>query len=145
MSKVWQIVIAAILFTLIAQIVHGIGAQFAMSFYTDPNYFPVWSKLMMPSAGPPPASFMIYGLIFGLISALIYAGVYDRLKNSVPGDGIVNKGLFYGLILFLVGVIPGYLSLYLLINLPALLIFYWAVEGLVIDLAGGIVIAAIVR
>ena len=143
--KALKIIGAAICFEIIAQIVRTVGAILEMSYYTDPNYFSVWSKVMMPAAGPPPPSFYVYSIVFGLIGALIYGWLYDVLKGSVPGKGIWDKGLWYGAILFLIGGLPGALATYLIINLPLMLIVYWAIENLIIDLIGGIVIEAIVK
>lgn len=141
----WRIFLAGTLFAVLAQIIHTIGAYLTMGYYTMEQYFPVWSKLMMPAAGPPPTSFMLYSLLFGLISGILIAMVYAVVKNSVPGNKLVKKGLNYGVLVFLVAGIPGYLSLLLLINLPSALVLFWAFETLVINLLGGIIIARIVR
>jgi hypothetical protein len=42
-----------------------------MGFYMMPQYWPVWSKVMMPEAGPPPTSFYIWALIFDFITGLV--------------------------------------------------------------------------
>jgi len=139
----WKIILSAALFAIIGQIIHSIGAFLSMGYYTMPDYLAVWSKLMMPTAGPPPLSFTLYSLLFGFIGGLLFAIVYALLKFSVPGRTIVKKGLIYGFLVFLVGGIPGYLALILLINLPFLLILLWAIESLVINLLGGMVVAAL--
>jgi hypothetical protein len=133
--------LAAIVFTIVNQIVHTVGAMLTMDYYMDPNYFSVWSKLMMPAAGAPPAEFFFYSIGFGFIIALIYTYVYTVLKKAVPGADYVKKGLSYGALLFLIANIPGTLSMMLLLNLPLGLLVGWAIEGLVIALLGGIIIA----
>jgi hypothetical protein len=50
----------------------------------------------------------------------------------------------YGFLVFLVGAIPGYFALYLLINLPTVLIALWAVESLILCLIGGMVVAKLI-
>lgn len=140
-----RILIAGILYAVIAQIIHTIGAMLSMSYYLMSDYFPVWSKLMMPSAGPPPASFMYYGIAFGLITGILLALVYSVIKGAVPGKQVYKKGIVYGMLLFLAAGVPGALSMYLLINLPAGLIWGWTVEFLVIYLLGGMAIAKIVK
>ncbi|MEW6295364.1 MAG: hypothetical protein AB1467_03670 [Candidatus Diapherotrites archaeon] len=140
-----QIIIAAIIFTVIGYIIHILGAMASMSYYLDPNYFAVWSKIMMPAAGPPPAEFTYYSIAFGFIAALLYAIVYSEIKKAVPGKDATEKGLNYGLILFLVAAIPSSLSMILLINLPAMLVVEWAIESLIIFLLGGMTIAKIVK
>ncbi|MCX5725927.1 MAG: hypothetical protein NT030_01880 [Candidatus Saganbacteria bacterium] len=139
--NVWKAIIAAVVIVIIAQIIHGIGAQVGMGYYLDPAYFSVWSKIMMPEAGPPPASFYYLSILFGFITYLLFAGIYPLLKGSIAGDGAIQKGLIYGIIVFLLGPVAGYLSLYLLINLPLGLILIWGVESFIIYLLAGAIVA----
>ena len=88
--KYLKLIIAVIIMTVIAQIVHGIGASFGMSYYTNPDFFPVWSKIMMPSNGPPPASFFYWSLGLGFISWILFAAIYSTIKNGVPGTGVYS-------------------------------------------------------
>ncbi|MCL7414537.1 MAG: hypothetical protein M8349_00530, partial [ANME-2 cluster archaeon] len=115
-----------------------------MDYYLDPQYFPVWSSYMMPSEGPPPASFMYMSLASGLITNLIFAGFYSFIKGSVPGATMIKKGLLYGLLIFIITGVPFTLTLILLINLPFGLILSWAAESLVIYLIGGLLVAKII-
>lgn len=139
-----KLFLAAIVFMIVAQVVHTIGAVVTMDHYLDSKYFSVWSKMMMPKAGPPPAEFFYFSIAFGFIAALIYTYAYAVLRKAIPGKDYLNKGLSYGSLIFLIGTVPGSLSLILLINLPMMLIITWAVEGLVIALVGGVLIAKIV-
>jgi len=136
---------AVILFTVVAQIVHTLGSILAMGYYLDPAYFDVWSKIMMPIAGPPPAKFFFLSIDLGLIASIIYVYAYVILEKSIPGKGWVRNGLNYGALLFLLGTLPGMLSIVLLINLPILLILEWAAEGLVVMLIGGLITAGLMR
>jgi hypothetical protein len=138
-----KFLLAAALFTAVAQIVHTIGAVLSMGYYTDPAYFSVWSKVMMPAAGPPPAGFYLISIGFGFLTALIFVYMFDILKKSVPGKDYLRKGLSYGALLFLLATVPSSFSMLLLINLPFGLVASWAVEELVIMLAGGILMAKI--
>ncbi|MFH1473281.1 MAG: hypothetical protein ABIE55_00125 [Candidatus Aenigmatarchaeota archaeon] len=140
-----RIIIAAIVFAIIAQVIHTVESMLTMDFYMDEAYLGVWSKLMMPVAGPPPAEFFYVSIVSGVIIALIYAAVYDLVNNSLSGKTTIKKGLQYGIILFLMVQIPGLLAMYLLVNLPAMLLVYWGISSLVISLIGGIVIAKIVK
>jgi hypothetical protein len=140
-----RIIIAAIVFAIIAQVIHTIESMLTMDFYMDPAYFDVWSKLMMPTAGPPPAEFFVASIVSAVIIALIYAVTYDLINKSLPGKTDIKKGLQYGFLLFMLVQIPGLLGMWLLINLPALLLIYWAISSLVVLLIGGIAIAKIVK
>jgi len=145
-KKHWKgILISAILFAIVAQVIHTIGAFASMGYYTDPAYFALWSKLMMPAAGAPPTEFFVLTLALALITALFYAGAYAMLMKSIPGKTYVKKGLVYGLLLFLVAIVPGYLSMALLINVPFALVAEWVLESLVALLIGSVVIAKFVQ
>ncbi|RZN39816.1 MAG: hypothetical protein EFT35_03565 [Methanophagales archaeon ANME-1-THS] len=144
MQKLARILGAGVVFGIIALIIHTLFAFVSMDFYGDPAYLPVWSKLMMPTAGPPPASFLYYSLSFNIISGILFALVYTVIGSCVPGERFVSRGLMYGFLIFLVGAIPGYFALYLLINLPTILIALWAVESLLLYLIGGIVVAKLI-
>lgn len=137
-------ILAAVVFTIIAQIFHSVFALIGMDYYIKREYSPVWSKLMMPTEGPPPLTFTLYSLLFGFISALIFAYVYNWVKGCLKGRTPVEKGLCFGLGLFFVSNVPGYLGLILLINLPLGLIGLWAVEGFLISLLGGVAIVKII-
>ena len=136
-----RFLLAAILFMIVAQVFHTIGAIATMGFYSDPSYLSVWSKIMMPSAGPPPAIFYYLSAGFGLITSMVYVYAYTVLKKAIPGKEYFRKGVSYGALLFLIGTFPGSLSMILLINIPVALVIEWALEGMVISMIGGILIA----
>jgi len=142
--KFLKVIIAGIVFAIIAQVIHTVESMATMSFYTNPEYFAVWSKIMMPGEGPPPTEFYIYSIIFSIITGIIYAVIYAMIKKSIPGKTVNNQGLYFGFLLFLVG-IPWSLTMYLLINLPSLLVVYWSITSLIIDLIFGVIIARLIK
>ena len=133
-----KLILAAIAYTIVAQVIHTLEAFATMGYYSDPAFFAVWSKVMMPGPGAPPASFYIYSLVFGFITALIVGYGYGMVKSAIPGTGM-RKGINYGLFLFFIVGIPYFLSTYLLINLPLGLLVTWLVSGLIIFAFGGII------
>lgn len=139
--NVWKVILTGIIFTVIAEIIHTIGATLSMSYYTNPAYFALWSQIMMPGPGAPPMSFYVLSIVFALVTAIIFALVYTVVKESITGSGVWSKGLLYGLILFLLAAIPGYLSTYLILAVPGMLILLWTLESLIIYMLGGVVIA----
>ncbi len=140
-----RILAVAILFAIVGEIVMTIGAIADMNYYVDANYFNVWSKIMMPSAGPPPIEFMYIGIIFQLVTGFLFAFVYAVIKGAVPGKGWKNKGLMYGFLVFLVAGIPTTLTLILLINLPLGLLLSWMFQSLVVYLLMGLAAAKIAK
>lgn len=134
---------AAILWVIVIQVIRFLEAIVTMDYYLDPNYFAVWSKLMMPGPGPPPMEFLYTSIGFNFIMGLIFALVYTWVAVSFSGS-TVKKGISFGWLLFLVLTIPTLLSLVLLINLPLGLIITWAITGFIINMIGGVGTAKII-
>jgi hypothetical protein len=141
----WRILAAGILYAIVSQVINTLGAFFSMGYYLMEEYFPVWSKVMMPAAGPPPSSFYVYSICFGVLMGMLFAIVYSVIKSGVPGRTAVKKGLVYGLLVFLVAGIPLSLTMYLLIYLPAGLLWIWAVTSLIAYLVSGVITAKICK
>ena len=140
-SNCTKLVLGAITYLVIGQILHMASSILTMNYYMDPSYFAVWSKVMMPGPGAPLAIFYYYSVLFIFIVGLIYSYIYSRVKGILKGT-TVNKGLKYGLGLFLIAGAPFFFSMYLLINLPLSLLIYWLlIDGLLTYLLGGIAIA----
>lgn len=140
-----RVLVAAIVFAVVSYIVHFVGALIEMPYYLIEEYFPVWSKVMMPAAGPPPMSFHVYSILFGFVSALMFVLVYAFIKQGIPSRSRMSRGMVYGVLVFMLASIPSFLSMYLLINLPLMLLVSWTIQGLVIFLLGGIITAYIVK
>jgi hypothetical protein len=136
-----RIILGAIAYLVIAMVMNTVSSLLTMDYYKDPNYFAVWSKVMMPAEGAPPATFYYLSVTFLFIVGLIYSYIYGKVKGILKGK-VMCKGLWYGFGLFLIAGIPFFFSLYLLINLPLSLLIYWLViDGLLTYLLGGIAIA----
>ena len=140
-----RFLIAALAYTVFSYIVHLAGALLTLPYYMDPAYFSVWSKLLMPTAGPPPLTFSVYSLILGFIVALLFVFVYLRVRPLFKGKSRVRMGATYGFGVFLVGSLPGFFMLWLLINLPFLLILDYTVEALIANVGGGIITAYVMQ
>lgn len=134
-----------VLYAFFAQVVHTVMAWVGMAYYQDPDYFCVWSNIMMPTAGAPPASFLYISLIFGTLTGILFALVYHIIKDSIPVKNREEKGVLYGLMVFLVSGLPNSMMLFLLINLPVPLVALWAVESWVIAMIGGIIVAEVIK
>lgn len=136
-----RIIASGIAFMIVAMIIHTLGAQLGMGFYTDPAYYGVWSPLMMP----PMTSFFYYSALFTFVTGVLFAIVYTIAGCCLPGKNMARRGVNFGIMLFLVAGIPGALSMYLLINLPGMLIWLWTLENLLLYIIGGGIIAEINR
>ena len=140
-----RILAVAILYAIVGEIIMSLGAMVDMNYYFDPSYFAVWSKLMMPAAGPPPIEFLYTGIAFQLVTGFLFGLVYAVVKGAVPGKGWKNKGLMYGFLAFLLAGIPTTLMLILLINLPIGLLLSWMLQSLVVYLIMGLAAAKLVK
>ncbi len=74
------------------------------------------------------------GILFGI--------VYSVLYNGIPGKNI-NKGLNYGVILWLVGNVPGMAVTYLMMAVPTPIVASWLFGGLIDVLVMGAVLAVV--
>ena len=77
-----KVLYSAVIITVISFVVRQLEVVVTMKYYTDPAFFGVWSKLMMPTAGPPPATFMITSFIFTFITGLSLGLIYYYLKDK---------------------------------------------------------------
>lgn len=146
LTKDWaRITVSIIAVLVVSMVVHNIDAMLTMGYYMDPAYFQVWSPIMMPAAGPPGMEFYAYSIIFTLIASIFFVMAYFMMGYTLPGKTLWNRGLLYGLLIFLVGGLPGMLSMVLLINLPIDLVAMWAVESLIIYLISGALVAKLLR
>ena len=144
-NKVGIWILAIVLYTILAQIIHSIFAMLTMDYYMNPAYAMVWSKVMMPGFGPPPVSFCVYSIIFGLITALLFVFVFDMVRNSLKGRTKVLTGIHYGFIVCLLTAIPTLFMLILLINLPFSLLIVWFIEYVIIFVGGGVIVSLLMK
>ena len=134
------IIIGGILFAIASQIILMSEVIMTMDIYMMPEYFPVWSSLMMPDMGPPPAIFYAISISVSLCLALLYSAVYGILQKAIPGTGL-RRGINYGILLFLISSLPAMLGMWMLINLPAKFFIAGLAFGLIHYLVGGVIIA----
>ncbi|MFA5412617.1 MAG: hypothetical protein WC350_04705 [Candidatus Micrarchaeia archaeon] len=131
----------AVLLAAISFVFRMAEAVLTMDYYLDPAYFGVWSKLMMPVAGPPPIEFSLTSLAFAFVTAFIFTWFFHYLKPVLANGSWIRKGACFGLILFFICTVPSTLALILIINLPITLLLAWAFTGLVISVIYGLVLA----
>lgn len=102
-KAVKPVLIAAVLFTLPSQLVIMFESAATMDIYLMPEYFPVWSRLMMPDMGPPPATFFALSILVSFALALIDAAVFWIMAPGIPGEGIKKGGVIRPDPLFSIG------------------------------------------
>jgi hypothetical protein len=139
-----KVLLVALLYTIIATIVRQMEVIWTMKYYIQPAYFGVWSKLMMPTAGPPPPEFMITSLILTFASGMGLTIIYYYLKEYLP-TGFWKRSTFFADILVSTSFIFFTLPVYLLFNLPTALLGWWFVSTFVIVLLTSVLIVKIVK
>jgi cation transporter-like permease len=69
-------------------------------------------------------------VIYDIVVGLILSYVFSIVSNAIPGSGL-QKGLIFGLLMWLVGNVPGLGITYLTMNIRNKLILMWLLNGLV--------------
>jgi MFS family permease len=139
-----KVILSALIFTVIAFIVRQIEAILTMKYYTLPAYFGVWSKLMMPEAGPPPLSFMMTSFVFIFATGLSLALVYVYLREFLPKEERRRMLTFTDLLVGL-SIVLFTLPVYLLFNVPVQLLLSWFISFFVIIFAGSYVFVKVIK
>jgi hypothetical protein len=140
-----RFLLASFVATIIGFLIHFVGALATLEYYMDPAYFCVWSRFMIPTAGPPPVEFTIASLVLGFIASLIFVIVYIYLKPALGGMSDTRAGAMYGFGVFLVGGLPGFFMIWLLVNIPFVLIMSYTIETLVSYMLIGMTVGKILR
>ncbi|MCX6732713.1 MAG: hypothetical protein NTV98_04190 [Candidatus Roizmanbacteria bacterium] len=126
-----KVFIVGIIYTVVATLIHQLEAMISLKYYMMPEYFAVWSRTMMPIAGPPPMDFFVKSTIMtitsGISLALVYCYIRDMLPKNIKERVLLFADLLAGL-QFIFFILP----VYLLFNLPIGLLINWFISGFLI-------------
>ncbi len=139
-----RVFLSGLVYMVIAFVIHQIEALLTLNYYMDPQYFGLWSNLMMPVAGPPPISFMVTSLVITLVSGISITIVYYYLKDMLPKNIWKRTFLFADLMVgtsFIFFTLP----VYLMFNVPVGLLVSWFFSSFIILLGASIVMVRIVK
>lgn len=126
-----KILLVGLIYTVFTTVIRQVEAILTMKYYLMPQYFGVWSKLMMPKAGPPPPEFVIMSLIFTFYSGIALTLIYYYIKNLLP-KLFWKRIFFFADLMIAASFIFFTLPSYLMFNLPARLLISWFISGFVI-------------
>jgi len=129
----------AFFYTIVTMIVRQVEAFLTMKYYLLPQYFGVWSKLMMPNAGPPPVEFFITSLVFTFASGISLAVIYYYLKEYLP-KGFWKRVFFFADVLVATSFIFFTLPVYMMFNVPVGLLLSWFISGFILNLFASFII-----
>ena len=139
-----KVLLTGFLYTVIAFVLHQLEVIITMKYYLMPEYFGLWSKLMMPKAGPPPLEFFITSLVFTFVTGVSLALVYYYVRDLLPKD--FKKRVFYFADLMIAtSFIFFTLPTYLLFNVPGGLLIIWFMTSFIILLASSFVFVKLIK
>jgi hypothetical protein len=139
-----KVLLSALIFSLISFIARQIEAVLTLKYYMMPQYFGVWSKVMMPSAGPPPASFMITSLVFTFVTGVSVTLIYYYLKDHLPKEE-KKRAFYFADLMIGTSFVFFTLPVYLMFNVPMGLLLSWFITTFVILTAGSWILVKIVK
>lgn len=139
-----KVALSATIFTAISFLLHQIEVVLTLKYYMMPEYFGLWSKSMMPTAGPPPASFMIKSLVFTFVTGVSIALIYYYLKDHLP-KGNVKRVFYFADLMIGTSFIFFTLPVYLLFNVPFGLLASWFIFNFIILTADSWVLVKIIK
>lgn len=101
-------------------------------------------KLEPTNVWKPEASVSIPFAIAGMFFVdVIFVWVYALINKGVPGANRFAKGLLYGLLVVLVGLVPGMIATYTYMTVATTVVIYWTVWGFIVSPLKGLITAAI--
>jgi hypothetical protein len=118
----------AVIFLIIATVIHLVESMLTMGYYTNPEYFGLWSKLMMPSAGPPPPAFMLISALINFIAGFVIAVLYQLVKDEM-GNKYWTKVSNFAAFAWILATVLFAGTAFLLFNLPLGLLGAWLVSS----------------
>jgi len=139
-----KVLLIGLLYTVISTIVRQAEIIWTMKYYTRPEFFAVWSKLMMPTAGPPPFEFMVTSMILTFAIGVALTIIYYYLKDYLP-KGFWHRATYFADILVSTSFVFFTLPVFLLFNVPVALLGWWFVSTFIVLLATSILIVKIVK
>jgi len=117
-----KIVVGGLLAALVLVIVSFVFGSLSANMYVM-SPAGMWKSMMGQR-------FFLKMVIYDIVVGLILSYVYSILKSSVPGSGL-QKGVIFGLLVWLVGSVPGLGMTFLTMNIRNKLLIIWLINGLV--------------
>lgn len=141
MNKIIKALFGGLLITLFDAIFGGLTCGGAFNFIYKIQPW-MWKPLC---ATKPDCKFMamlsLNNFIFGFIFTLVFIWIYKGL----PGKNSLQKGVYFGLIVWIIGNLPGMMSTHLFSNIFPGVISYLSLTALIRALAGGVLASLVYR
>lgn len=138
-----KVILSSFIVFIIEMLVKQTEAILTMRYYLMPEYFGIWSKLMMSKVGPPP-DFFILSALFSFLTALVLACVYECIKANLDKK-FWHRVLGFTKLMALLMLVFGYLPMFLLLNVPQALLISWFVSSSLAMFFGSIVFVKLLK
>ncbi len=140
--NITKVLFAGIAIFFISFLVGG-GSYFLFGRIFDLEPSAIWK--WTPAHGfDMPAEWWIILLLLNIILAVVFAFIYALIEKGLPGKGI-QKGLGFGIIVWIVGPIPALVTMYLMMNIATGALVYFTLQSLLEWLIYGTVISLIYK
>ncbi|MBM3255866.1 MAG: hypothetical protein FJZ04_00120 [Candidatus Moranbacteria bacterium] len=139
-----KVLVCGFIALIIAIVVRQIEAMLTMDYYKMPELFGVWSKLMMPQAGPPGVEFFLVSILSAFLSGTTLAALYEIIRDKLE-TGTWKRALNFTCFALWLGIIFFTLPVILLINLPLELMSIWFISSAIILFLSSLVFGKILK
>lgn len=78
-----------------------------------------------------------------IIINLIFVLVFMIIKNGLPGKSKISKGLYFGVLTWAIGTLPGMFATYMFMNIAGTVVIYWTLLYLFTNPLRGVLISLI--
>ena len=140
--NITKVLFASLAIFFISFLVGG-GSYFLFDwvFNLEPNAIWKWT----PTQGfDMPTEWWTILFLLNIFLAIAFAFIYALIEKGLPGKGI-QKGLGFGIIVWIVGPIPALGTMYLMMNIATGALIYFTIQSLIEWLVYGTVISLIYR
>lgn len=131
-KKIILAIIAVVVFNFLVGMA-TCGSTFSWVYKLEPtNVWKPMTSISMP-------------LMIGVMAIIdsLFVIVYALINKGIPGANRFVKGLIYGILVVLVGLLPGMIQTYLYMTVATTVVVYWTVWGLIVSPLKGLIAAAI--
>lgn len=121
----------------------GGGSYFLFGWVFNLEPIAIWK--WTPAQGfDMPIGWWVILFLLNIILAIAFAFIYALIEKGLPGKGI-QKGLGFGIIIWIVGPIPALVTMYLMMNIANGALIYFTLQSLFEWLVYGTVISLIYK
>lgn len=101
-------------------------------------------KLEPTNVWKPATSISIPLMFIGVVLVdALFVFIYALINKGIPGQNRFAKGIVYGLLVVLLGLVPGMISIYTYMTVATTVVVYWTIWGFIVSPLKGLITAAI--